>query len=157
MNKDIILIKPSKKYEKQFLSYRNDFYNNGENEIIGDLRFDTNISFEKWLEVLKQFEEGKFGVSKSLYALYRKSDDKVIGTFTVCHKLDKGLYLYGGHIAGSTCPSERKKGYAELSLQFALDICKKLNIQYVLLTCNEKNIANTASAISIWGFQDYYH
>ena len=60
MNKDIILIKPSKKYEKQFLSYRNDFYNNGENEIIGDLRFDTNISFEKWLEVLKQFEEEEY-------------------------------------------------------------------------------------------------
>lgn len=38
-----------------------------------------------------------------------KKDDKIIGTFTVCHKLDKGLYLYGGHIAGSTCPSERKK------------------------------------------------
>ena len=124
MNKDIILIKPSKKYKEQFLSYRNDFYNNGEKEIIGDLRLDTNISFEEWLKVLKKFEKGEFGVSKSLYALYRKNDDKVIGTFTVCHKLDRELYLYGGHIAGSICPSERKKGYARLSLKFALDICK---------------------------------
>lgn len=151
MDKDIILIKPSKKYKEQFLSYRNDFYNNGEKEIIGDLRLDTNISFEEWLKVLKKFEKGEFGVSKSLYALYRKNDDKVIGTFTVCHKLDKGLYLYGGHIAGSICPSERKKGYARLSLKFALDICKKLNIQYVLLTCNEKNIASAKAIISVGG------
>ena len=55
MNKDIILIRPSKEYEKQFLLYRDDFYNNGEKEIIGDLRLDTNISFEEWLDVLKQF------------------------------------------------------------------------------------------------------
>ena len=151
MNKDIILIRPSKEYEKQFLLYRDDFYNNGEKEIIGDLRLDTNISFEEWLDVLKQFESGKLGIPKSLYALYRKKDDKIIGTFTVCHKLDKGLYLYGGHIAGSTCPSERKKGYAELSLQFALDVCKKLKIEYILLTCNESNVASAKTIISLGG------
>lgn len=151
MNNEISLIRPSIKYKTQFLAYRDDFYNNGEKEIIGDLRLDTDISYEEWLNILERFEKGEFGVPKSLYGLYRKADNKIVGTFTVCHKLDKGLYLYGGHIAGSTCPSERNKGYAELSLHYALDICKKLKIEYVLLTCNKKNIASSKTILNQGG------
>lgn len=49
---------------------------------------------------------------------------------------------YGGHIGYSIRPSERKKGYARQMLRDCLKICKKANLQQVLITCREDNEAS---------------
>lgn len=148
---DIVLIKPTKEDKQLFFKYKKDFIDNDEQEIYGDLGLDMDLTYGEWLKRVSEFEHRQKGVPKSLYALLRKTDNKIIGTFTICHYLDEGLYLYGGHIAGSTCPSERGKGYAKLSLQFALEKAKELGIQYVLCTCDENNIASAKTIKSIGG------
>lgn len=148
---EINIIKPKMKDKELFEEYKNDFFENNEYEIHGDLGLDTNITYEKWLDRISEFENGKRGIKKTLFALLRKSDNKVLGTFTICHKLDKGLYLYGGHIAGSIRPSEREKGYAKLLLNLALDESKKMGIEYVLLTCDKKNIPSSKTIKSCGG------
>ncbi len=148
---NIQLIKPTIKEKKLFEDYKNDFYKNGENEIYGDLGLDKNITYEQWITRIENFEKGLNGVPKTIYALLRKNDSKIIGTFTICHHLDEGLYLYGGHIAGSTCPSERGKGYAKLSLNFALEKAQELGIQYILCTCDKENVGSSKTIKSCGG------
>ena len=43
-------------------------------------------------------------------------------------------------------PSERRKGYAKAMIALALDECRKLGIEKVLMVCNKEN---TGSAKSI--------
>lgn len=148
---DIKLIKPTVKDKQLFEDYKNDFNKNGEKEIYGDLGLDKDITYEEWLERVDSFEKGEKNVPKTLYALLRENDNKIIGTFTICHYLDEGLYLYGGHIAGSTCPSERGKGYAKISLNFALEKAKELGIQYILCTCDEENKGSSKTIKSCGG------
>ena len=52
------------------------------------------------------------------------------------------LSTVGGHIGYGIRLSERGKGYATIGLKLALEECKKLGIQKVLLTCKSSNIAS---------------
>jgi len=54
--------------------------------------------------------------------------------------------LDGGHIGDGVRPSERRKGYATAMIALALDECRKLGIEKVLMVCNKEN---TGSAKSI--------
>lgn len=148
---NVKLIKPTIETKKLFEEYKKDFNENGEEEIYGDLGLDKNITYEQWLERIELFEKGEKGIPKSIYALLRETDNKIIGTFTICHYLDEGLYLYGGHIAGSTCPSERGKGYAKLSLNFALEKARQLGLQYILCTCDKENEGSSKTIKSLGG------
>jgi len=61
------------------------------------------------------------------------------------------LLQAGGHIGCGVRKSERKKGYAKQMIKLALEKCKKLKIEKVLITCNEDNIASEKSIISCGG------
>ena len=62
------------------------------------------------------------------------------------HSLNEALLLDGGHIGDGVRPSERRKGYATAMIALALDECRKLGIEKVLMVCNKEN---TGSAKSI--------
>ena len=64
------------------------------------------------------------------------------GIINVRHELNDYLFKYGGHIGYSILPSERRKGYAYKQLLLALEFCKELNIQKVLVTCVDYNIGS---------------
>jgi len=49
---------------------------------------------------------------------------------------------HGGHIAATVRPSERRKGYGEKMLALALEKCRELNIDKVLITCDKNNIGS---------------
>ena len=66
--------------------------------------------------------------------------------FWLEHSLNEALLLDGGHIGDGVRPSERRKGYATAMIALALDECRKLGIEKVLMVCNKEN---TGSAKSI--------
>lgn len=65
-----------------------------------------------------------------------------IGYAKLRHKLNENLYKRGGHIGYVIRPSSRKMGYGKLLLQELLKEAKHLNIEKVLLTVDEDNIAS---------------
>ena len=61
------------------------------------------------------------------------------------HFLNERLLNYGGHIGDSVRPSERRKGYATEQIRLALEKCKELGIDNVLMDCDKSNIGSAKS------------
>lgn len=104
-----------------------------------------NITFEQFHEYLNRninFSEGigldeKY-VPQTIYWLI--VNDKPVGIGKLRHYLNDNLKIVGGHIGYSIRPSERKNGYGNLILKEILKEAQKMNINEVLLTCDDINI-----------------
>lgn len=68
-----------------------------------------------------------------------------VGAVNIRHWLNEGLLLNGGHIGDGIRPSERRKGYATKMISLALDECRKLGIDRVLMVCDKDNIGSAKS------------
>lgn len=112
--------------------------------------WDTDeLTFEDMLNKLKNREKIKFDRYEQeelvhfQYLLYRKSDNKLLGTFSLrpfpTSSLDAG---FGGNIGYSVRPSERRKGYATAGLKLAIEALKKINDTKVFVCCDTDNIAS---------------
>ena len=64
------------------------------------------------------------------------------------YELTPFLFNYGGHIGYSVRPSERKKGYAKIMLNMALDKYRELGIDKVLICCNRNNIGSKKTILA---------
>ena len=65
--------------------------------------------------------------------------------------MNESLLLNGGHIGDGVKPSERRKGIATKMIALALDECKKLGIENVLMVCDKNNIGSAKSIINNGG------
>lgn len=82
-------------------------------------------------------------VPSTFYLAKNKANGKIIGGITLRHCLNDLLLKYGGHIAYSIRPTERKKGYGSELLSLALNEYKNMNIKKVLITCKKENIGSS--------------
>ena len=67
------------------------------------------------------------------------------------HRLNESLLLDGGHIGDGVRPSERGKGIATEMIRLALDECRKLGINRVLMVCDKDNPASARTIIKNGG------
>lgn len=148
-NDELVLVFPTKEYKKEVEEYLQEFLNNGENEIAGDGGLDRIRDFDKWLEKVQNdlsvdtIDKGR--IPATLYLTIRKSDKKIVGNLQIRHFLNEKLLNYGGHIGDSVRPSERRKGYATEQIRLALEKCKELGIDNVLMDCDKANIGSARS------------
>lgn len=70
-----------------------------------------------------------------------------MGAVNIRHYLTDYLLQYAGHIGDGIRPSERKKGYATAMISLALEECKKMGIQRVLMCCDKDNVGSAKSII----------
>lgn len=80
-----------------------------------------------------------------------KDRNILVGAVNIRHYLNDALLKTGGHIGDGVRPSERRKGYATAMIALALDECKKLGIDKVLICCNKENIGSAKSIINNGG------
>ncbi len=75
--------------------------------------------------------------------LWLFDDESFVGIFGVRHYLNDVLKQRGGHIAYEIVPSKRGHNYTLKGLRLVFNWCKQnLNLDEVLLFCDEKNIAS---------------
>ncbi len=67
---------------------------------------------------------------------------QLAGRVSIRHELNDFLYNFGGHIGYMVRPRFRRLGLATQMLAQALDYCKTLGLDQVLLTCNEDNLGS---------------
>ena len=107
--------------------------------------FKDNTVYEEWLNKLYNernninLEEDR--VPSSFYFLMM--DNRILGSISIRHNLNNEmLKKFGGHIGYNIRPSERRKGYATIMLNLALEKCEALGLEDVMVTCKENNIGS---------------
>lgn len=101
------------------------------------------------LEVSEETEDGRVP-DTTLFCL-DKDRNIFVGAVNIRHYLNESLLKNGGHIGDGIRPSERRKGYATAMIGLALEECKKLGIDRVLMVCDKDNVGSRKSIINNGG------
>lgn len=133
---DIELIFPTKFHEIDVADYYNEHILTGENVLHGDSGLDHAKNYDDWLEKIKSDLNNE--IFSIIFFAVRKCDNKLLGTINI-RCLYKGYVQTYGNIGYGVRPSERKKGYATKMLKLALDYCKEIGLENILLTCDKSN------------------
>ena len=139
------LVKLEEKYKTQLFDMMDEWESSGEKIIPYAIRKVDYRNFEKYIESLevKKSEDGF--VPDSTYFALDIERNIFVGAVNIRHYLNESLLLNGGHIGDGVRPSERRKGYATEMIRLALEECKKIGIDRVLMVCYKDNIGSAKS------------
>lgn len=113
-------------------------------EGIRDFEKLEKLSFSEWINDLERNKhEENLPVSYSPYTLYLAiENNEIVGAIVIRWKQVPILMAFGGLIGFSIRPTKRGNGYASEMLKLALYKLKSANIENVLITCKDFNIAS---------------
>ncbi|WP_217587535.1 GNAT family N-acetyltransferase [Lentibacillus saliphilus] len=116
----------------------------GENGFDNSLYSDSFLLFQEKLLSNYEMSEGinlePQYVPQTIYWLY--VDGKPVGYGKLRHYLNQNLLQHGGHIGYVISPTNRGKGYAKILLKELLQKSKEKEIDRVLVTCDDSNMAS---------------
>ena len=107
--------------------------------------------FDYYLKNLETTEEKDGRVPDSVFFCLDVDWNIFVGAVNIRHYLTDALLYAGGHIGDGVRPSERRKGYATAMIALALDECRKLGLDRVLMTCDKTNVGSAKSIIKNGG------
>lgn len=145
------LVKASKEYRRQITEMMDEWTSTGEKIVPYAIRVWDYHDFERYCEAIEVKEPFGGKVPSSAYFCLDEERDIVVGAVDIRHYLNDALLLNGGHIGDGVRPSERRKGVATAMIGLALEECKKLGIEKVLMVCNKENIGSAKSIINNGG------
>lgn len=110
--------------------------------------------FDAYLASLEVVDETDGLVPDSTFFCLDTERNILVGAVNIRHYLNEGLLRNGGHIGDGVRPSERRKGIATRMIGLALEECKKLGIQQVLMVCDKNNIGSAKSIMANGGIME---
>ena len=142
------LISPSESHEQAWKNILAEFKAHGEKLPHGlHLKLNTD-EYGVYLAKVRDSEKGinlpEGFPPKSEYFLIEETSSEIIGHVTIRHFLNEYLLNVDGHIGFSIGPSKREKGYGTKQLRLALNICRQMGLEKVMLACNSDNFASAA-------------
>jgi predicted acetyltransferase len=143
-NREYALIRPADADRVDALAYKQEFLERGE-LICGSCLWLEYQDYEAWVRWLADSEAGRVPegrIGSTTYFTRRVSDGRIVGIVDIRHSLSPFLLERGGHIGYSVRPSERRKGVATAQLALALEKCRQMGIQRVLVTCDKENLGS---------------
>lgn len=152
--KNIRLVFPTPAMEEKVLSFKQEFYANGERTIPGSYKLDQErYTYSQWLEIInsnltEQTANPKFGTSETYFA--ENEHGVLVGILNLRHTLTP-FYKDHGHIGISVLPSKRKQGYASAMLSAALPLARQRGISELKLVCSSTNAASRGTILSCGG------
>lgn len=150
---NLILIPATSNYKNQITNFLDECVASGERIIPSAIaKFDYH-DFENYCKLLydRIHPTTSDRVPATIYFCLDTDRDIVVGSVDIRHYLNDHLLLCGGHIGDGVRPSERRKGIATEQIGLALEKCKELGIDRVLMTCEIWNVGSAKSIINNGG------
>ena len=145
------LIKMEEQYKEQLFDMLEEWYATGEKIVPYAIRKVDYHDFEQYLESLeiKDASDGK--VPDFTFFALDEERNILLGAVNIRHYLNEALLLNGDHIGDGIRPSERLKGNATQMIGLALEECRKLGLDKVLMVCDKENIGSAKSIMKNGG------
>lgn len=141
------LVEPSVLYKESFIEAMGEYQaqETGDRRRSYDLEMaELHYGFPSYVSRLLEESKGKHlpagFVPQTTY--WMVDGEEFIGRVSIRHSLTKDLMKVGGHIGFDIRPSKRKMGNGKKILELALPLAKYFDLEKVLITCNENNIAS---------------
>ena len=145
------LVKASKEYQIQITEMLDEWYASGEKIVPYAIRRLNYHDFENYCLNLEKWDMREGQVPNSTFFCLDEDRNLVVGAINIRHYLNEDLMRDGGHIGDGVRPSERRKGIATEMIALALQECRKLGIDKVLMVCDKDNIGSAKSIINNGG------
>ena len=139
------LVKASDQYRAQITDMLEEWHATGEKIVPYAIRRTDYHDFARYCDGLEVKDSGDGLVPDSTFFCLDEERDMIVGAVNIRHYLNEGLLRNGGHIGDGVRPSERRKGIATKMIALALEECKKLGIEKVLMVCDRDNIGSAKS------------
>lgn len=108
-------------------------------------QYRTDEEFEKMIRLVNDSSlgsrSGEYAPSKT-YWVKDEHSGRLIGAVNIRLYLTKQGFDTWGHIGYGVRPSQRSKGYGVKILQQALEECRRMNMEKVLLCCSRDNVGS---------------
>lgn len=145
------LIKASVEYKQQICDMLDEWYAAKEEIVPYAIRKKDHHDFDEYIDSLEVRDDSGRLVPDSTFFCLDTDRNIVVGAVNIRHYLNESLLLNGGHIGDGVRPSERRKGIATKMIGLALEECKNLGIDRVLMVCDKDNIGSAKSIINNGG------
>lgn len=145
------LVKATDAYQRQIADMLNEWYASGEKIVPYAIRRTDYHNFREYCERLEVQNACGGLVPDTTFFCLDEDRDVMVGAVNIRHFLNESLLLDGGHIGDGVRPSERRKGIATKMIGLALQECRKLGIDKVLMVCDRENIGSAKSIINNGG------
>ena len=147
----IRLVKLSEQYKDQLFEMMDEWTAANEKIVPYAIRKNDYHDFEFYLENLEIKEEMDGKVPDTTLFCLDLDRNIFVGAVNIRHYLTEAMLLNGGHIGDGIRPSERRKGYATKMIGLALEECKKLGLDKVLMVCDKNNAGSAKSIMNNGG------
>ncbi|MGY1463124.1 GNAT family N-acetyltransferase [Bacillus toyonensis] len=153
---NVFLITPTTDLQEEYLDFYNEWKDSGETMIPWVISKDPS-NFPAMIQELLDAHNGvnlpESWVPDSTYWLVT-DENKIVGVVNIRHSLTEHLFNTGGHVGYGIRPSERRKGFATKLLELSLEKTKELNIEKVLVVCDEVNTGSEKTILHNGGLRD---
>ena len=109
---------------------------------------------KKYIEEIEVTEAHSGLVPASTFFCFDAERNIFVGAVNIRHYLNERLLLNIGHIGVGIRPSERNKGYGTKMVALALEECKKIGLDNVLMVCDKNNTASARTIIKNGGIME---
>ena len=110
--------------------------------------------FENYITHLEVKDDSEGLVPDSTFFCLDEERDRFVGAVNIRHYLNERLLRNGGHIGDGVRPLERGKGIGTAMVGLALEECRKLGIDRVLMVCDSDNVASAKTIIRNGGVME---
>lgn len=141
------LVKLEPQYRRQLHDMMEEWYATGERIVPYAIRRLDYRDFDRYLANLESKAAPVGFVPDSTFFCLDEERDIFVGAVNIRHYLNERLLLNGGHIGDGVRPSERRKGIATVMIGLALEECRKLGLNRVLMVCDKENIGSAKSIV----------
>ncbi len=136
------LIDAREAQESKIREYKNAFSDSDIEGGAGLKHFDSIYEWQEELEENANLPEDSNDLVRATTYFLTDGED-LIGMIDIRHFLNEYLLNYGGNIGYSIRKDYREKGYAKKMLALAIEKCKQLGLEKILITCDDENIASS--------------